>query len=161
MERECKICKIKKSLDENFNKTGENTYRHQCNQCLSNIKKGQYLNGGKIKAYENVYGNYESYFRVQLNRRNRKNTLSVEDCIEILRKQNYKCELTGIDFILEPKSPFLPTLDRIIAGGEYSKNNIRIVCNSVNSFRNKWTDEIFFYVCKKVVESSFVSNKTS
>jgi hypothetical protein len=154
MERECKICNIKKSIKENFNKTGKDTYRHQCNECLSNREKEKYLNGGKIKAYENVYGNYESFFRVQLNRRNRKQTLTVEDCMFILKKQNYRCKLTGLEFILEPKNPYLPTLDRIIPGGEYNKDNIRIVCNSVNSFRNKWSDEVFFYVCKKIVENN-------
>lgn len=154
MERECKICNIKKSLEENFRKTGENTYRHQCDQCISKLKKEHYLNGGKNKQYKNVYGGYESYFRTQLNRRNRKKTLTVEDCLEILKKQNYKCVLTGIDFVLEPKNPYLPTLDRINAGGEYNKNNVRIVCNSVNSFRNKWSDEVFFQVCKKVVENN-------
>jgi hypothetical protein len=100
MERECKICNIRKSIKENFGKTGEDTYRHQCDQCLSNIKKEKYLNGGKTRLYGNIYGNYESYFKVQLNRRNRKKTLTVEDCMDILKKQNYKCELTGLEFIL-------------------------------------------------------------
>jgi hypothetical protein len=152
MERECKICNIKKPIEENFGRTGKETYRHQCNECLSNRKKIIYLTGGKIRVYNYVYGNYESYFKAQLNRRGRKNTMTVEDCLDILEKQNYKCAITGLDFVLEPKNPYLPTMDRIKPGGEYKKDNVRIVCNAVNSFRNKWNDDIFFYICGKVIE---------
>lgn len=151
--RKCKICNKEKSLQENFGKTGKNTYRHQCNDCMAERRKSTYLNGGKEYIYNRIYGSYKKYFRAQLNRRGRKKTLSVDECLEILKKQNYKCSLTNLDFELEANSPYLPTLDRIKNGGEYNKDNVRIVCNAANSFRNKWNDSVFFEICRRVSEN--------
>lgn len=150
--RKCKSCNIEKPLTE-FRKHTSG-YRHMCMECSVQKQKTYYKTVGKAVIYSKLYGDYETYFNAQLNRRNRKKTLSVKDCIDILNNQNKKCALTGLDFVLQANSPYLPTLDRINAGGSYTKENVRIVCNAANSFRNKWSDQIFFEICKKVYENN-------
>ncbi len=150
--RVCKICYIEKELTE-FSKCSKNAFRHQCKSCISKIKHERYVHTNvKDKMYKRVYGSYEQYFLVQLRKRDRIKTLSVSDCLEMVKNQNGKCALTGLDFVLEPNNPYLPTLDRIQSGGGYTKENVRLVCNAANSFRNKWPDQIFFDICRRVSE---------
>lgn len=150
--RVCKICNIEKQLTE-FGKCGKNTFRRQCKSCISKNSRSRYIETNyKDKIYTKIYGSYEQYFLVQLKRRDRIKTLSLNDCLEMLKNQNGKCALTGLSFVLEPKNPYLPTLDRIESGGSYTKENVRLVCNAANSFRNKWSDKIFFEICERVSE---------
>ena len=42
------------------------------------------------------------------------------------------------------------SVDRILAGGSYEKNNIQLVCRAVNSWRSDMPLEDFIQVCKAV-----------
>ena len=44
------------------------------------------------------------------------------------------------------------SIDRIIAGGEYTKDNIQLVCAALNSWRADTDLQEFIWFCKKVTE---------
>ena len=84
--------------------------------------------------------------------------LSLNWLCELYEKQNGKCALTGIDFILErnPEGqrgalPYSPSLDRINASLGYTKDNVRLVCAVVNLALNKFGDQVFDKICRAYV----------
>ena len=86
-----------------------------------------------------------------MNKRNRKSFFSIDDLMNLLEKQNFKCAITKQDFILEKNNPKLPSIDRInpkFNGGDYDINNIQIIWHGLNTFKNKWNMD-FLKECAK------------
>ena len=138
--RECNLIKASENREQN---------REQYNKYCREKKKEHYSTEKRRESYKkNIHQELFYSAKTRANNKKISFTISKEDVII-----PDKCPVFGIPLDSRDRL-HAPTLDRIIAGGEYSKNNIRIVCNSVNSFRNKWADEIFFYVCKKVTENN-------
>jgi predicted nucleic acid-binding Zn ribbon protein len=107
--------------------------------------------------YKEVSGNWSRYLsRLIYSGGKKRQELTIEDLLEILEEQHYKCALTGIPLTckLEKGKKFKTnvSVDRIEAGGPYIKENIQLVCRAVNSFRNDTSIEEFIWWCKKVVE---------
>jgi len=162
--KKCKLCGLDKNVNEfqNFILNKKNYQRKQCKSCISFNAHKRYESHVKQRMIDKKYSSYESYFQNLILKRNRNQELNVNDLMDILKKQNFKCSLTGYEFVLEPNHYLLPSIDRIVSGaygGKYTKNNIRIICHAANSFRNKWDDDIFFKICKSVVEHNNIYNK--
>jgi len=54
------------------------------------------------------------------------------------------CAATGLSFDLRAgvgRPPFGPSLDRIVPGGPYTKDNVQVVCWVHNAARGNWGDE--------------------
>lgn len=65
-----------------------------------------------------------------------------------LNEQNFCCAITGLGFFREHGSaakrhPFAPSIDRVIAGGDYTKDNCRIVCHAANVMLFDWGVDVF------------------
>lgn len=54
-----------------------------------------------------------------------------------------KCELTGVPFILERKSPYMPSLDRIDSSKFYTPDNCRLVLLMLNLAKRDWAEDVF------------------
>jgi hypothetical protein len=73
-----------------------------------------------------------------------------------------KCALTGIPFVFvfadadrdQRVSPYSPSLDRIIPGGGYTKDNVRWVIHAVNMFKSDNSDEVMLSIAKALLEKS-------
>ena len=128
--------------------------RFCCESC-----KGEYKYKSKTTTtesqYKHISGNWERYFNRLLNRKYRAD-LSIEDCLSLLEKQNYKCALSGVELtcILEVgvKYKTNASIDRIEAGGPYIKENIQLVCSVLNSWRADTNLSEYIWWCKKVTE---------
>lgn len=96
----------------------------------------------------------KSYFKALLCRPDRKD-LSMEDILSILEKQSGKCALTGITLTFRRevgvKLKTNASLDRIVPGGPYIKENVRLVCSIVNKMRLNMSDEELLYWCQKIL----------
>ncbi len=121
--------------------------------------KGQYkYQVGAVTTtsqYEMISGNWKRYLSRLLYAAGRKRDgLSREDLLEILESQNYLCAISGLPLTcqLEKGVKFWSnaSVDRIEAGGSYSKNNIQLVCRAVNSWRSDMPLDLFIKVCKAV-----------
>ena len=106
--------------------------------------------------YESISGNWKRYCSRLLYAAGKKRSkLSVEDILELLEKQNYKCALSGLDLTCKlekgKKFPHNVSIDRIKAGGPYTKDNIQLVCRAVNHWRADTDLTDFIEICRAVV----------
>lgn len=125
-----------------------------CLDCCLNQKK-EYYYTNKYNLFTNRYSSFENYFKTLIHKRNRKLFFNVHDLMVILENQNFKCAITGQDFILEKGNPKLPSIDRInpkSKGGEYNLDNIQIIWHGLNSFKSMWDME-FIKECSKLIVS--------
>lgn len=148
-KKSCLVCK------EDFTpKSGAHKF------CSTKCKgKWKYITGthSTENQYKEISGDWSRYLSRLLYYGGRKrDKLTREDLLNQLEKQNYKCALTGIPLtcILE-KGKFSRTnasVDRIIAGGSYTPDNIQIVCRAVNMWRCDTPIQEFVEWCKAVVK---------
>lgn len=104
------------------------------------------------KAKEQRYESWETYFKtITRSRKDRKN-LSVSDLMKLLEKQNFKCALSGLSLTRKKDSIYNASIDRIEAGGEYTIDNVQLVCKCVNTWRGASLKDEFVKICKAVAE---------
>lgn len=86
-------------------------------------------------------------------------TVTVDELLQKLDAQAYRCAVSGVAFDLTSKGanqsafrhPYRPSLDRIRAGGPYAAKNVRIVCCAVNIAMNEWGYETLIEIAQGVV----------
>jgi len=106
--------------------------------------------------YEKINKSWRRYLQRILYCRKRKNKITVDELLSILEKQKYLCALSGVPLTgyLE-KGKTIKTnasIDRIVAGGEYSVNNVQLVCVALNKYRCDTELKEFIDWCKKVAK---------
>lgn len=124
-------------------------------------------NAGKYKEakytyYKSERGRIVDLYRSAKRRAKNKNIvfeLSTQWIEELWTKQNGKCALTQIEFLIPQErtggkaSPFAPSIDRIDCSKGYTKDNVRLVCVAVNYALNEFGEEIFKQICISYLES--------
>jgi len=106
--------------------------------------------------YKEISGNWKRYLsRLMYHGGRRRDKLNVDILLSTLKRQDYKCALSGVPLtcILSKgrKHPTNVSIDRIIPGGPYTENNIQLVCRALNSWRADLSVDEFTDWCKKVV----------
>lgn len=86
--------------------------------------------------------------------------LTVEFLEELIKKNNYKCALTGIPFDLAKDinyrvRPWCPSIDRIECSKGYVRENVRIVSNAANLARNEFGDNVLFDMAEGIVMTRY------
>jgi hypothetical protein len=116
------------------------------------LKKYRLLEGERSEVLQIVTaGNYKALFRrAQLNaeRREIPFILAPHEFDQVVKRAKGRCEVTGIRFDLSVISgayrrPYVPSLDRINAGGAYEIGNVRLVCCAVNAALSDWGLAVF------------------
>jgi len=107
--------------------------------------------------YESISGNWDRYLSRLLYYGGRKrDLLTKEDLMDKLEEQNYKCALSGIPLtcILKKgvKVKTNASVDRIEAGGPYTKDNVQLVCRALNHWRADTEIDEFVDFCRAVVK---------
>ena len=79
--------------------------------------------------------------------------LEFSDAAFFLKRQDYKCAVSGVPFSLESVGlaktrPYAPSVDRIDSSKGYVLDNVRFVCMSVNFLMNSWGDEVYKRVAR-------------
>lgn len=166
--KECNVCKQLLPITE-FHKrsSGRVGYMTTCKTCTSiraslryKEKKSHIQEVGKKwrdKQRQQVHGNFELYFKRLVKR---VKTLTVDDCLELYKKQNGLCAISGVPLTCivgelgeHPKTN--ASLDRILHGengGTYTKDNVRLVCAIVNYMRLNQTDEELLWWSRQIVQ---------
>lgn len=88
-------------------------------------------------------------------RRGVPHAITKEDVLELVRDQNACCAISGLPLILSAgcgrtKNPFAPSIDQIIPGAGYTKDNIQIVCIMANTAKNNWHQSELINFCHAV-----------
>jgi len=87
--------------------------------------------------------------------------LNKEEVLELLKKQNYKCKISGINIKLaktlkEHKNRgTTASIDRIDSNKGYTIDNIQWVHKDINIMKNKHSLEYFLYLCRSIYEENF------
>ena len=120
--------------------------------------KWKYITGSVTTAsqYKLISGNWSRYVSRLLYYGGRKrDQLTREILLQKLEDQQYRCALTGVPLTCNlEKGVVCPTnasVDRIIAGGPYTADNIQMVCRAVNMWRGDLPIEEYVDWCQKVV----------
>jgi len=89
---------------------------------------------------------------VKGNRRIKKVTITIEEAWNLFLKQERKCALTGIILIFPNKSKgsYTASLDRIDSSKDYTLDNVQWVHKDINIMKNKFDNQYFIDMCKKV-----------
>jgi hypothetical protein len=115
-------------------------------------------NGGWISdstevQYSRISGNWSKYYNRLRNIRGRKH-IRLNELLELHEHQQGLCALTGEPMTCELSvgtvSLTNASIDRIDHGGDYSLNNIRLVCRIANIMRWTMSDEELLNWCRKV-----------
>lgn len=109
--------------------------------------------------YELISGNWVRYLSRLLYAAGRKrDSLTREDLLTILKKQNYCCAISGLPLTCQLKLGTKvwsnASVDRIEAGASYTPDNIQLVCRAVNSWRSDMPLSLFISVCKAVANNN-------
>jgi hypothetical protein len=106
------------------------------------------------RQYALISGNWEKYFGRLCTRAFRRDLLSKQDCVALLEEQGYKCALTGVELTcILSKGAVCKTnasIDRINPKGPYTRDNVQLVCATINKLRVDMSVADFINWCKKV-----------
>lgn len=84
--------------------------------------------------------------------------ISIDDIIELGKKQKWRCAITQIRFDIlkldgKRRMPYAPSVDRIDSAGGYTKDNVRLVCLATNLALNEWGDSVFMKIAEGYLKS--------
>ena len=145
-KRQCKICTTAFVPNSGVHKYCSAGCKEKANQTYGSMT---------VEAqYKRISGDWTRYFN-RLNRRTGKRPiLTTQHMLDQLEKQKGLCAISGIPLtcLLEQGKKFKTnaSIDRIIAGSEYTPDNIQLVCSALNSWRADTDLEEFIWFCKQV-----------
>lgn len=117
----------------------------------------------ETKAYQTARTNkyrgkdMTSYLQSLIHKKARSNQISINELMEIYNKQNGRCALTGevlTHICGGGRTRTNASLDRIIPGGPYTKDNVRIVCHVANIMRTDMSDIELRYWAEKIIKGT-------
>lgn len=82
-------------------------------------------------------------------------TITIEDVISILHKQNGKCALSEIEMtyvIGKGRTCTNLSLDRIDPSKGYTKENIQLVCSIINTMKSDLSYSELLFFCKQIIK---------
>ncbi len=82
-------------------------------------------------------------------KRNIKVFITIDDLLELYKKQNGKCNLSG-DMLTYNKSDSDISIDRINSINAYSKNNVQLITNTMNFMKSDAPNDIFVKFCTDI-----------
>ena len=84
--------------------------------------------------------------------------LADDHAMSLYQVQEGCCDVSGMRFSLSAfpgvlvKHPFAPSLDRTLASGGYTRDNVRLVCIAVNFGMGQWGQELYLTLARAAVE---------
>lgn len=121
---------------------------------------------GNDKHYKGV-GNLSSTFFSRIlegaKKRNIQVSVTKEQILELLEKQDYKCALSGLPLIMSKTfskdrtnlaSSTTASLDRIDSSKGYVLGNVQWVHKDVNIMKNKFNQDYFINLCKLISKTN-------
>lgn len=108
----------------------------------------------RLKAYSTFEGRIPRCARrcrENAHRRNQPYTLTNADFLEMWQLQGGICAYTGWNMTLTPKDPTSVSIERIDNKKGYTPDNTILVCNIANRMKSDFPAELFYEVCRAVV----------
>lgn len=67
---------------------------------------------------------------------------------------NGKCEVTGLDFVLEQNNPLSPSIDQRVPGLGYTPENTQVVVRIYNTAKNEWSHRDVLVLAEALMRQS-------
>jgi hypothetical protein len=163
----CKVCKRAACKKWHQSNPGHNRYnvtearkRYIREWQLNNPNNGKasrkkWLQSNPNYWTENVNGNWKRFFACLRRLYRRRELVTTDQLLELLKKQNHRCALSGQQMTcIRGQGPVATnaSLDRIAAGGPYTIDNIQLVCHAINVARRNLPISEFIDMCRAVTE---------
>lgn len=149
----CGHCGLRKPLSDFANATAS-----WCRQCRADEERERRKQPDVVAKYRKRYQE-DLYFRAKVlvgavKKRCKREGYEFDlDPHWLARKIKGVCELTGLPFDLTgERRLYTPSIDRIVAGAGYTKENCRVVLLGVNIALQDWGLEEFLTVAAVLVE---------
>jgi hypothetical protein len=132
-----------------------------CKRCRSADESQRRKAPHIIERYRRQYEN-DMRFRAQkllcsIGKKCRRERLAFDLDVDWLERRLAagRCELTGIPFNMSVagrrRNAFTPSIDRIVAGGGYTKSNCRVVIYALNAAMNDWGLDVVYQVAEALL----------
>lgn len=177
--KECLGCGVSKSLEEFHRaKLGKDGRRSRCIECYKPYFDTYHKR--PERAEKNRESSKRSYHKVPIEkrriawkarmqrdpmqmlgkglrralyRRPTENHVTLNQLMEMWRKQDGKCAVTGL-VMTWAKGTYLPTsisIDRIDSSIGYRLDNVRLICYAINAFKGVWSDDHMIEMARAIV----------
>lgn len=177
--RQCKLCRKKKNKNKNyavsvtekkccmckeslpsskFHRSRHNIsgLQNNCKECQHIKMVNYYKKGGVAVFIKRIFREV----RHNAKKRNIKVDITFEDLLELYKKQEGKCALTGIKMTYEAYksrngreiNKHNISIDRIDSNGHYELNNIQLVTTIINHMKWDLKQDDFIETCKIVAK---------
>lgn len=163
--KKCKKCNLEKPKDEFYkhpsNKDGLQSW---CKECVR--ERASTHRKSNLEYYSNYHKEYNLNYinraknilrkiKTRSKIKNAEFNLPLERIVEAF--ENGVCERTGIPFDFSSPTEthfnfFAPSIDKKNPFGDYTIENVQIVCNAYNFGKGQMTDNEFIDFCRKVIE---------
>lgn len=149
-------------------RTGTSIKRSKNSSCGCFSKKGsqhhQWTGTGEISSgfwYDHIVKSASGSKYGNRIRKVKELTLTIEEAWDLFIKQNKKCALSGVELSFPKKSndkSWTASLDRIDSSKGYILENVQWVHKHINIMKNKFDNQYFITMCKKIAENSCETN---
>lgn len=127
-----------------------------CSKPFNPKKPNHYFCSDSHRQHYSKGKSWEGFFKRLLNNNAKKRRkISVQFLVDMVEKQQGRCAISGVELTRISGEGVITTnasLDRIDSSRGYSRDNVRLVCQFVNSFRGNLSDKDFMWWCRKIVE---------
>lgn len=151
----CKRCKHYKPVVDFYENDVKcrRYYSNNCKQCESERKK-------KARNIQCEQADLEKFLKSLISGcktralKSKKCTLTIEQLINLWNKQKGLCAISGLQMTtVKGKMIMNASIDRIQPGGDYSIENVQLVCSHVNMMRSDLSVEELVEFCKAIVNN--------
>lgn len=176
MGKRCPRCQLHKPLDAFCNNRSKKDGKHQwCKPCVKDYyalkgydgryraQRLEYKSRPEIKSREREQAMArkrahprDSLGRALIHALNRcptVNPVTPDGLVEMWEAQNGRCAVTGIEMVWAQGriTPYTVSIDKIDQTASYTKDNVRLICFCVNSFRGTMNDTQMLDVARLIV----------
>lgn len=149
----CRACGENKPNSEFYLRAGaKDGLYNECKECLCarSSSKNRDRDGYKFSPI-----GFAQYLVSSARKRAGKQSIDFDIDIDFVlgKLKNGVCEVTNIPLNMTrgKRGPFSPTLDQIMPGGGYTKNNTQLVCWIYNSAKGNWSHEEVIFFAKAIL----------
>lgn len=167
----CKTCGVIKPYSEyplqrspaTWRGSGCPTYRKHCKACVAararewRQSNPGYQGTGKVLGIPKAERMLMSLIRMRVTdakARAAGGTLTAEQAYALYQQQGGRCAISGLPLVLEKGSPWVPSLDQVVAGAGYHEHNVQWVAWAVNRAKGDLSNMDFLTMCQAIVEGA-------
>jgi hypothetical protein len=113
-------------------------------------------NNSQWKGYNGIpYGWFSNYFERKSKRKQKTGNIIIEQVYDLWIKQDKKCALSGVSIgFYDDGKNHTCSIDRIDSSKDYTLDNIQLVHKDVNIMKNKFDNQYFIDICKKIASTA-------